>query len=143
MQSRLQVPKLSWVRSLPWMLEDPHGAAKICMSTLSAARAKLKIAHLCCLLPAEETAKPSTPLDALSPLQQPMAASEDSALSDTTSDNCSTAMLGKGPEAARVPNGTGMASSKFTNGNGMPKHAKHHKMQGGKAHVQRQVSPPR
>ena len=113
------------------------------MYTLSAARAKLKIIHLCCLLLAEETAKPSTPLDALSPLPQPMGASEDSALSDSTSANSSTAMLGKGPEAARVPNGTGMASSKFTNGNGMPKHAKPHKMQGGKAHVQRQVSPPR
>ncbi|CAK0787531.1 hypothetical protein CVIRNUC_010751 [Coccomyxa viridis] len=91
----------------------------------------------------EDTAKPSTPLDALSPLPQPMGVSEDSALSDSTSANSSTAMLGKGPEAARVPNGTGMASSKFTNGNGMPKQAKQHKMQGGKAHVQRQVSPPR
>ena len=104
--------------------------------------------HLCCLLLAEDTAKPSTPLDALSPLPQPMAASEDSALSDRTSANRtsairSPAMLGKGPEGAQMPNGTGMASSKVTNGSGTAKLAKHHKMQGGKAHVQRKVSPPR
>ena len=125
------------------MLGAPNGTVGKSISTLSAARTKLRITHLCCLLLAEDTAKPSTPLDALSPLPQPMCVSEDSALSDSASANSSTAMLGKGPEAARVPNGTGMASSKFTNGNGMPKHAKHHEMQRGKAHVQRQVSPPR
>ena len=113
------------------------------MCTLSAVRARLKITYLCCLLLAEDHAKPSIPVDAPSLLLQPMAEIEDCALSDSTGANCSTAMLGKAPEAAQMPNGTGMASGKIANGNGTPKHSKHHKTQGGKAHVQRKVSPQR
>ena len=112
------------------------------MCTLTAARARLKITYLCCLLLAEDHAKPSIPVDAPSLLLQPMAKSEDSALSDSTGANRSAAMLGKAPEAFQMPNGTGMTSGKITNGNGTPKHAKHHKMQEGKPHVQRKVSPP-
>ena len=98
---------------------------------------------------AEDTSEGSSTLECIGPLAQPVDAKAAIALPDSASAHSSSAsMIAKSAaEALSSPHGIGLAGGNSPamngNGSGTAKHAKHHKVQGGKVHApQRRASPP-
>lgn len=101
----------------------------------------------CCS--AEETSEGSSTSECIGPLAQPVDAKAAIALPDSASAHSSASMMAKSAaEALSSPHGIGSwpggsSQAMNGNGNGTAKHAKHHKVQGGKVHTpQHRASPP-